>query len=91
MITADPDRGRFTLNPEYYVMKHFARFVRPGAACRRLAGPWQAMSVAFRNPDGRDTLVIANPFAQRENLIIAHGATRFGVELPARSVNTFVI
>ena len=90
MITADPEGGRITHNPEFYVMKHCANFVKPGAVVCGLRGPWQAMSVAFRNPDGRHVLVTANPCARPESVTIVHGSRRCAIELPARSLNTLV-
>lgn len=90
MVTVDPESGSVRFNPEFYVMKHFSRFVRPGAAVQLLEGRWKAMSVAFRNPDGRDVLLVGNPFAQAQELTVERHSGQFRAELPPRSVNTFV-
>lgn len=90
MITVDPESGTVCFNPEFHVMKHFSRFVRPGATVRLLEGRWKAMSVAFRNPDGRDVLLVGNPFPQAQELTVERHSRQFRAELPPRSVNTFV-
>jgi glucosylceramidase len=92
MITVDPANGTIRFNPEFYVMKHFAGFVRPGATVQRLEGPWNAMAVGFRYPNNdRDVVVVGNPFKESQTLILRRGPERFCADLPARSVNTFVL
>jgi len=61
MITVDPETGGITYNPEFYVIKHFARFIQPGARRILLSGPWKSNTVAFENPDATTALVIKNP------------------------------
>jgi hypothetical protein len=34
MITVDPQTRRLTYQPEFHLMKHFARFIEPGAGGR---------------------------------------------------------
>ncbi len=51
-----------TLNPEYYVMKHFSHFVTLGAKRLVLQGHFCGNSVAFQNPDGEIVLICKNPF-----------------------------
>jgi len=62
MITIDPDTGRVEYQPEFYVMKHFAHFVRPEAVALAVEGPWAANAVAFATPDSGILAVVANPF-----------------------------
>ena len=50
-ITADTHEVR--RNPEYYVMRHFSHFVRPGAKVLGTTGHFNSMAIAFRNPDAR--------------------------------------
>ncbi|MDD6031969.1 MAG: glycoside hydrolase family 30 beta sandwich domain-containing protein [Oscillospiraceae bacterium] len=60
MMTAE--NGELMLNYEYYVMKHFSRFVQPGAAVMELTGHMAGSAAAFRNPDGSLVLVAHNPY-----------------------------
>jgi len=61
MITVDPATHRFHYNPEFYVMKHYAAFIEPGARRLGVHGPLAADAVAFRNPGGETVVVLQNP------------------------------
>lgn len=85
MITVDD--GKVILNYEYYVMKHFARFVRPGAVRIGLKGHFSGTSVCFKNPDGSLVLVVQNPF-DREMTFEFAGEK---ITLKADSINTICL
>jgi len=91
MATAEPDSGQLTLNPEYYVMKHYARYVVPGAYRIGLAGPWTGKATAFRNPDGSIAVIVNNPFTDSRELNLEHDGQTLRFELTAGSFNTIVI
>lgn len=91
MATVEPEDGRLTRNPEYYVMKHYARYVVPGAKRIGLRGPWTGKSVAFRNPDGSLVVVVNNPFRDDRELLLAHEGRTLRFTLKADSFNTIVI
>ncbi|OPZ81195.1 MAG: Glucuronoxylanase XynC precursor [bacterium ADurb.Bin429] len=91
MITVDPAAKTVTLNPEFYVMKHFSSIIAPGATRLGLKGPWTGNAVAFANPDGGTAMVVGNPFADDRALTFDGAGTRFTVTLPGYSFNTFVI
>jgi len=91
MITVDPADGKVTMNPEFWVMKHFAHFVKPGAVRLGLVGRWQPFSVAFENTDGSRALVMNNPLDSAQNIMITHPEGGFSANLPPRSFNTFVM
>ncbi|MFC1453005.1 glycoside hydrolase family 30 beta sandwich domain-containing protein [Verrucomicrobiota bacterium] len=88
MITIDPQTRQITLNPEFYVMKHFSRFIAPGAVRIAPQGPWTGNSVAFTNPDGSRSVVVHNPFAEPRPLALKCGDACFAFELAPRSFNT---
>jgi len=73
MICIDPETKAVTYNPEFYVMKHFAHFIRPGARRVVLGGPWTANGVAFENPDGHLVVVIRNPLSQPASVSLKRG------------------
>jgi len=91
MITADPATRRVAFNPEFYVMKHFARFIEPGATRLGLHGQWTGNAVAFENPDGSVALAIANPFADARELTFRGPWGTVAVAMEARSFNTIVV
>lgn len=76
--------GAYTFNPEFYVMKHFAHFVKQGAVLLSVTGEMSSDTTAFRNPDGSIAAVILNPFPFSKTV------TLFGknLTLRPRSINT---
>jgi glucosylceramidase len=90
MVSVDPKTREVTYNPEFYVMKHFAHFIEPGAVRVGLSGPWAGSSVAFENPDGALVLVVQNTDEAREFSVEAAGKT-VSAQLAGKSFNTFVV
>jgi glucosylceramidase len=95
MVTVNRVTGQVTLNGEYYVMRHFSQFVKPGARRILVTGPW-GDKIAFANPDGSIVLVIANGAMRPLPVVLniagrSDGRDTLNVTLPAGSVNTFVV
>ena len=94
MITVNRNTGKVTYNGEYYVMRHFSQFVKPGARRIPTTGIW-GDKIAFVNPDDSVVLVIGNSQDRPLPINVAVGGRSDGgtisVTLPSRSVNTFVV
>ena len=75
-------------NPEFYVMKHFAHYVRPGARRLGIEGMWAALALAFRNKDGSTVVTVSNPYCQTEPMTLTVDAQPHRFDLPPRSINT---
>ncbi len=90
MISIDVDKGTVHYNPEFYLMKHFAHFIRPGAVRLGLSGPWTGNAVAFANPDGNNVLLVANPFPEARSLTLAGAKGNVTLEMEGYSFNTCV-
>ena len=92
VITVNATSGQVTRNVEYYLLGHFAGFVRPGAfrietPATRSAGLSQ---VAFQNPDLSRVLVAFNHRDQALELEVQLDDNRaFRYTLPARTLATF--
>lgn len=81
-------------NPEYYVMRHFAKYVQPGAQVLGTSGHFNSMAIAFRNPDGRLVVVVQNALERELAFSFADpadGSHGFAATLKPRSFNTFVV
>ena len=91
MFTVEPDSGRVTVNPEFYVMKHFSHFVKPGAQVLGVSGHWSSAAQAFRNPDGSLVLVVQNALARPETFTFESGAKTFSAVLAPDSFHTFLL
>lgn len=74
-------------NYEYYLIKHFAHFVKPGAQYLQTHGAWSANTTAFKNPDGSKVFVILNPLPQSISVKINSETYR----LQGNSVNTVAV
>jgi glucosylceramidase len=90
MITVDPATKAVVYTHEFYVMKHFASFIAPGARLLELSGALSGNALAFRNTDGSTVLVVNNPLTRSVTVEIA-GTVSLHAELPAHSFNTFLL
>lgn len=79
--------GKATFNPEFYLMKHFAHFIKRGARYVEIKGEFASNCSAFKNPDGSYVVAVYNPY--KENKVITIGNSSY--ELEPSSINTIVI
>jgi len=91
VVTIDPKTGGVTRNIEYYAFGHASRFVRQGARRVDSEGGEQGLDhVAFTNPDGGTVLIVSNSAPQARRFTVQAPGRRFGYELPASGVVSFV-
>lgn len=83
--------GTFDWQPEFWVMRHFSHFVRPGDRPLRLGGLLASWSAAFARPDGSVVLVAHNPTAGEIPMRCDLGGKTLGTRLLPGSFNTFVL
>lgn len=94
LFRVDSKTGEVTRTPEYYLMRHFSHYVKPGAQLLETAGHFNSMGLAFRNPDGRIVVVVQNALEQAMPFTFADPANAgksVKAILEPRSFNTFVI
>ena len=92
-IGKDNGTGTGTLMHQsaYWVLGHFARFVKPGARRVLCAASRQAIdATAFIHADGSCAVVASNPHDDAAPLLLRIDGVAWQVELPARSLATFV-
>ena len=94
LITVDQTTGKVTYNGEYYVMRHFSQYVKPGAKRVLTTGPW-GDKIAFVNTDGSTVIVVGNSTKKPQEIILTVAGRADGdtlkATLPAGSINTFVV
>jgi hypothetical protein len=91
-ITITPASGTVTYNPEFYVMMHWSRYVRPGAVRIGCASTNGSLVVcAFKNPDGTIILEVSNTSGNTISPVVQVGTQFFTPQLAATSVNTINI
>lgn len=92
MIVVDPVMRDYRLTQDYWLMRHLAGDVRPGAR----AIPVDSFlgftdQLAFRNPDGSLVLVANNGLGQPQPVRYTIGQRALALDLPADSLNTIVL
>ena len=91
-VIADKKQGKAILQPSYYAIGQFSRFIRPGARVIGLSKPWADIeAVAAKNTDGSIALVMRNPRPSEHTFFIHIGAHLATAKIPPYSLNTFVI
>lgn len=76
--------GNYRFNYDFYFIKHFAKYVKPGARFLKTEGTFSTCCAFFQNPDGGIVGVMLNPFEFERTITI--GEHNF--ILSPRSVNT---
>ena len=91
MITIDPDSKTVTYNPEYYVMKHYAHFIKSGAKVLEGSGHWNMSAMAFKNPDGEIVVAVQNTLDRERTFTFEGEGKSFSAVLEPHSMNTFTL
>lgn len=91
MVVVDTKAGKATFTPEYYVMKHFSRYVLPGA-CRLVTMGSDDNLSAFRNIDGSRVVVVYNPEEEARDMTVSLASDEvIKVSMQPKSFNTILI
>ena len=90
LVTVDTKRQAIVYNPEYYLLKHFSHYIKPGARKLALAGKAEHC-LAFLNPGNQLVLIIYNEKPGRAITKISFGNQFIDPDLAPGSLNTFVI
>jgi glucosylceramidase len=89
-ILADTAAGTLMHQSAYWVLGHFARFVRPGARRVLCAASRQEIEgAAFVNPDGSSVVVATNRRDHASRFALHLDGRSWSAELPARSIATY--
>jgi glucosylceramidase len=87
-LTVDGDN--VTRNIAYYTLAHASKFVRPGSIRIDSNTLDPLPNVAFKTPDGKSVLIVANVSDSAQKFDVRDGAKLFTASLNAGSVGTFV-
>ena len=90
LISVDQENKTYRYNPEYYLMKQFSHFVKPGAKRLSTAGSYDNM-LAFLNPDNSVVVVAANDGDANQILKIKVNEQMMTVDMKMKSINTFLV
>jgi glucosylceramidase len=79
-----------TRNRAYYTLAHASKFVRPGSIRIDSNEPESLPNVAFRTPDGKTVLIVANNSAAPQTFNVRFHGRAFATTLAAGAVATYV-
>ncbi len=89
-IMADTARGTLMHQSAYWVLGHFARFIRPGAQRVLCVSAQELDATAFINPDASTVAVAANRHDHPLSYALRIDGQAWRFELPPNSIATFV-
>lgn len=78
-------------NPEYYLMRHFSKYVKQGAVMKGLKGDFAGNALAFENPDGSVVLELLNSFDESQDVTFNVEGTNYNFTAKPHSFNTLVV
>ena len=91
-IVVDPENDAVFIEPTYYSVAHFSKFIRRGAVrVGSSSFSEDVKAAAFENPDGELVLVALNCARKSQEVYLRLGDGTAKVKLPAKSLSTFVI
>ena len=74
----------------YYVLGHVSKFVPSGSVRIDSNNLDTLPNVAFKTPDGKEVLIVANPGDASQNFAVRYKGKAFTTSLGAGSVGTYV-
>jgi len=91
-IVVNPEKDELIMEPTYYAIGHFSRFVKRDAVRIGTSSFSDSIEVtAFKNPDGEIVVVALNRSTKSEKLRLRMEGITAAAELPGHSLTTFII
>lgn len=90
LITVTKDND-VKYNPEYYLMRHFSKYIKQGATMKGLKGDFAGNALAFENPDGSVVLEVLNPFDELQEVTFSVNGEDYSFNIQPHSFNTLVV
>jgi glucosylceramidase len=87
-VTIDGDQ--VTNRLAYYTLAHASKFVRPGSVRIESNTLDSLPNVAFKTPDGKKVLIVANTTDSTQNFDVRSGTNLFTTSLNAGAVGTYI-
>ena len=91
-VIVDPEKDEVYLTPLYYVMAHFSKFIRPGAAVLEVDNKEKDLMItAALNPDQSVAVVVFNQEKEAKSFTLAVGDTKKNMVIDAQALQTIII
>ena len=88
LVTVDTAARTYAFRPEFYVLKHFTQFLRPGARIIEGEGSASGNAVLFGLADGRTMAVLQNPLNRALDVGVTINGQTATVALPPKAFAT---
>lgn len=91
-VIVDPDKDEVYFTPLYYTLKHFSKFIRPGAFRIGFNNTDESLLVtAAQNPDGSIVIVVLNQNLEEKNITLSLGKASNNMQIAPHALQTMVI
>lgn len=91
-VIVDVEKDEVYFTPLYYTMKHFSRYIRPGAIRIGFENPDKTLQItAAKNPDGSIVAVILNPGTEKKEFKLTLEDRSHGVIISGQALQTIII
>ena len=91
-VIVDPKKDEVYLTPLYYVMAHFSKFIRPGAAVLAVDNKEKDLMItAALNPDQSVAVVVFNQEKEAKSFTLSVGETQKNMVIEAQALQTIII
>ena len=90
LVTVTKDNNVY-YNPEYYLMRHFSKYIKQGAVMKGLKGDFAGNALAFENPDGSIVIELLNPFDEAQDVTFNLESTNYNFTVEPHSFNTMIL
>lgn len=91
-VIVDPEKDEVYLTPLYYVMAHFSKFIRPGAAVLEVDNKEKDLMItAALNPDQSVAVVVFNQEKEAKSFTLSVGETQKNMVIEAQALQTIII
>ena len=91
-VIVDPEKDEVYLTPLYYVMAHFSKFIRPGAAVLEVDNKEKDLMItAALNPDQSVAVVVFNQEKEAKSFTLTVGETKKNMVIDAQALQTIII
>lgn len=91
-IYCDGSRDRLVIQPSYYYIGHYSKFIRPGAKCIAASSYTELLEVcAFKNTDGTIAVVVLNRSEQGLPFTVRLGDNTLPLTAPPHTIHTLVV
>jgi glucosylceramidase len=91
-VIVDIEKDEVYFTPLYYTMKHFSRYIRPGAVRIGFENPDESLLLtAARNPDGTIVVVALNQDQKRKQFELNLGESSQKLSISPQAIQTIII